>query len=198
MSEKTTAWSLVRMAAVLTLICTLVAALLSVVYGVTKEPYQNNLLETKQKAIASLYGMETVDTVALPVRGTEVEELYRVEKDGVMLGYCANVKSAGFGGDIDMMVAAGPDGKLRGVKIVAMSETPGLGSRVEEPQHLEQYRGYDVMMGSEMLDEQIDAVSGATISSKAVNQGVKMALEEIRMCFGDVVGFDANEGGSPE
>ncbi len=181
MAEKTTVASLARIAAVLTLICTLVAVLLSVVYAVTDDVYQKNLLETKQQAIASLFELDTVATEALPTEGFAVEELYRVSRDGAVLGYCANVKSAGFGGDIDMMVAISPDGALLGVKIVAMAETPGLGSRAGEDEHLDQYKGTFAYGDDEYLTlgEHVDAISGATISSEAVNAGVNAALEAL-------------------
>lgn len=178
MAEKTTFASLARMAAVLTLICTLVALLLSVVYGVTDDVYQQNLRKTKQAAIASLFELETVMAEPLPTDGFDVEELYRITENGQVLGLCANVKSAGFGGDIDMMVAVDASGRLLGVKIVAMSETPGLGSRAGEEAHLSQYGGLGTYGNDEYvtLGEQVDAISGATISSRAVNAGVNRAL----------------------
>lgn len=181
MAKKMSVAPLARMAAVLTLICTLVAVLLSVVYALTDDVYQKNLLETKQKAIASLFALETVETEALSTESFAVEELYRVNRDGALLGYCANVKSAGFGGDIDMMVAVSPDGALLGVKIVAMAETPGLGSRAGEDEHLDQYKGRFTYGDQEYLTlgEHVDAISGATISSKAVHVGVNAALEAL-------------------
>ena len=178
------------MVIVLTVICTLVSALLAGVYALTNDLYESNVLFAKQSAIAALYGHEQVETEALPAGG-EVEELYRVSLDGQLLGYCVNVKSAGFGGNIDMMVAADADGRLLGVRIVSMSETPGVGSRVEDEAHLGQYRGLDVQ-DDVVLGKQVDAVSSATISSKAVNEGVRRALGEIRALFG------AQEEGSPE
>ena len=182
MAERSTFSALARIAAALMLICTLVAALLSFVYSATNEQYEQNMLNAKRAAIAALFDCETVETEALSTEGFEVEELYRVSKNGALLGFCANVKSAGFGGDIDMMVAMGPSGEMLGVKIVSMSETPGLGSRVGEDEHLSQYRGdfgygYD---GGLTLGEHVDAITGATISSRAVNEGVNRALEALR------------------
>ena len=190
-----------RIAAVLTLICTLVAALLSFVYSATNDQYEQNMLNAKREAIASLYGLDEVDTESLSVAGDAVKELYLVSANGRVLGCCANVKSVGFGGEIDMMVAADADGKLRGVRIVTMSETPGLGSRVGEQDYLGQYEGIDVVdvaIGNATLDEQVDAISGATISSKAVKNGVNLALEEIQRYYGIVTGFGTNEGGDSE
>ena len=181
MAEKSMLSTVARIAAVLTLICTLVAALLSFVYSATNDQYEQNMLNAKREAIASLFDREIITTEELPTDDFEVEELYRVSEGGVLIGFCANVKSAGFGGNIDMMVAVDPSGAMLGVKIVSMSETPGLGSRVGEEEHLEQYRGdfwygYD---GGLTLGEDIDAISGATISSKAVNEGVNRALDAL-------------------
>ena len=178
MAEKTKATSLVRIAAVLTLICTLVALLLSGVYGLTNEIYGQNILRVKQEAVAALFGLETVTTEALSTEGFAIEEAYRVSDNGALLGYCANVKSAGFGGDIDMMVAIDPSGAMLGVQIVSMSETPGLGSRTGEAAHLDQYKGA-MSDGTLVLGEDVDAISGATISSKAVHAGVNAALEAL-------------------
>jgi electron transport complex protein RnfG len=80
-----------------------------------------------------------------------------------------------------MMVATQPSGEMLGVKIVSMSETPGLGSRVGADEHLSQYQG-DFWYGHDKdltLGEDIDAISGATISSRAVNEGVNRALEAL-------------------
>lgn len=181
MAEKTKTVSLVRIAAVLTLISTLVALLLSGVYAMTNEIYEQNILRVKQEAVAALFDLETVETETLPTDGFAVEELYRVSEGGALLGFCANVKSAGFGGDINMMVAVDPGGTMLGVRIVSMSETPGLGSRAGEDAHLEQYSGLDAYGSGELvtLGEQVDAISGATVSSRAVNAGVNAALKAL-------------------
>lgn len=179
MAEKNNVLSLVRIVAVLTLICTLVALLLSGVYAMTNEVYEQNILRVKQAAIAALFDLETVETEALDLTlDMEIEEAYRVTDSGVLLGYCANVKSAGFGGDIDMMVAIDPNGTVLGVKIVSMSETPGLGSRVGTAAHLSQYEGIGAS-DAPVLGEDVDAVSGATVSSRAVNAGVNRALRAL-------------------
>ncbi len=179
MDNKKPGAELFRIASVLTLICTLVATLIAVVYALTDDVYQANLMATKQAAIAGLFEQDTVDCERLPAQQNEPQELYRVTKNGELLGFCANVQSAGFGGDIDMMVALSPAGVMLGVDIVAMSETPGLGSRVGEVDHLAQYQGLDVYTDPPVLGENVDAISGATISSKAVLAGVNTALDAL-------------------
>ena len=174
---------ILRIALSLLIICTVVSAVVSAVHGLTYEKYQQNLLEQKRTAISALFGGTAVDCEELATEGDSVEELYRVRRDGNVVGYCANVKSAGFGGDIDMMVAISPDGELLGVRIVSMSETPGLGSRAGEEDYLSQYEQM-TFPGSHahedlVLGEDVDAISGATISSRAVLSGVNAALDAL-------------------
>lgn len=174
---------LLRIAFSLLIICTVVSAVVSTVYAFTHEKYLQNLLEQKQNAISSLFDGAQVECEPLPTEGTQVEELYRVLSNGSIVGYCANVKSSGFGGDINMMIAISPDGSMRGVKIVSMSETPGLGSRTGEEEYLSQYAN-QTFYGSHnheplVLGEDIDAISGATISSRAVLSGVNTALDAL-------------------
>ena len=166
-----------RISGVLTLICTLVAALISVVFALTDDVYQANLLATKQASISALFEQQKVECENLPCARESVQEVYRVTRNGELLGFCANVSSSGFGGEVNMMVAVAPDGRLLGVDIVAMSETPGLGSRVGEEEYLSQYQGLNAY-GSP-LDESVDAISGATISSRAVMTGVQTALDAL-------------------
>ena len=100
--------------------------------------------------------------------------MYEVLEGDRVVGYCVELASPGFGGDISMTVGFEADGRILGVSIVSLSETPGLGSRVQEAAYLDQYRGQS---GPLTLGEDIDAIAGATISSRAVTDGVNRAVE---------------------
>ena len=98
------------------------------------------------------------------------------DADGNVFGYAVSVSPSGFGGNIDMIVGIGTDGKITGVNITALSETPGLGSRVNDANYLSQYNGTG---GKLALGSDIDAISGATISSRSVLAGVNRALAAV-------------------
>jgi electron transport complex protein RnfG len=68
---------------------------------------------------------------------------------------------------------------LIGVEIISLSETPGLGSRVDDAEYLAQYSGMSVNKVP-ALGEDVDAISGATISSRAVLSGVQKALNALK------------------
>ncbi len=179
MMKKSSALEIIRISAVLTVICLCVSLVVSLVYGATHERYMANLQAQKDEAISSLFDGKDITTEALPLGDAAVQELYRVGLEGETIGYCANVAAAGFGGNIEMMVAVTPGGKLIGVDIIALSETPGLGSRVDDAEYLSQYAGASVR-DDLALGENIDAISGATISSRAVLAGVKQAMEALK------------------
>ena len=83
-----------------------------------------------------------------------------------------------------MVVGISADHKIVGVSITALSETPGLGSRVADRSYLDGYAG---LYGMIKLGDGIDAISGATISSRSVLTGVNRALEAVsgRSAFAD-------------
>ena len=100
------------------------------------------------------------------------------DAQGKTVGYCIKVEPSGFGGKISMMVGIGTDGEIQGVKITSMSETPGLGAKADD-NWLSQFTGkkanISVIKSGTAKDSEINAISGATITSKAVAEGVNIA-----------------------
>lgn len=157
----------------LLLICAIVAGVISFVYSLTYEQYGQNIRESKSRAVGEIFGLSSPVCEELTGDGVS-DTVYRVLENGALVGYCVEVKSVGFGGDIEMTVGYAPDGKILGVSIVSLSETPGLGARISESAFLSQYEG---KQGTLTLGEDVDAISGATISSRAVTEGVNRATE---------------------
>lgn len=101
----------------------------------------------------------------------EITAAYRAEKDGVFVGYCFDVTVKGYN-EIQMIVGVFADGSVAGVKILAQTETPGIGSKVvdESGAYLPQF----VNLPSSGIDSVV-AISGATLSSEGVRDGVRVA-----------------------
>ena len=165
----------------LAVICMAVGLLLSTVHGLTGEKIEENLKAAERSAIAEVYGLSgerasEVEYTALDGCPDGVNAVYAVKTGGTDAGYCVSVSPNGFGGNIDMVVGVGADGKIVGVAIVALSETPGLGSRVDDPAYLSGYNGKGRGL---VLKKDVDAISGATISSRSVLTGVNRATEAL-------------------
>ena len=164
----------------LLLICAVVAGIVSLVYSVTKPKAEENLRATKSAAIAEIFG---TNDLTFEESATDAG-FYTVHygEGHTAIGYCVESTSGGFGGDLTLMVGFDPDGTIKGVSVVSHSETPGLGARVKtDADYLTQYNGKS---GKLTLKKDggndVDAISGATISSRAVLTAVNAATERLQ------------------
>ena len=92
-------------------------------------------------------------------------------------GYVVQVAPSGFGGNLDIMVGVGTDGTCTGVSIISHSETSGLGANATKPAFRDQFVGKSGTVAVEKDGGDIVALTGATITSRAVSEGVTAALE---------------------
>ena len=112
-----------------------------------------------------------------------VNEVY-VARDtaNVIIGHCIKVSPLGFGGEIQIVVGIDNENKATGADIVAMSETQGLGTKAKDKQFLNQFSNktgvIKVVTGEANAEEnEISAITGATVTSKAVAAGIQSALD---------------------
>jgi electron transport complex protein RnfG len=144
--------------------------MLAVVNAVTKETIDENTAKEKTEAISRIFG--EIDDASLVE--DQDHELYLVTKDAEVLGYTVTVKPQGYGGEIEMLVGLTPDKKVAGIQIISMSETPGVGSKIKsDPNFLTQFTGRGEVF---TIGENVDAISGASISSRAATAGINEAL----------------------
>lgn len=169
----------------LLLICAIVAAVVAGVYTLTEQKYNENMKEQKRIAIESIF-YEGIEVIEL-TDGSDTP-VYRVEKDGSTVGYCVEITTKGYGGDIQLMVGYEADQTIRGISVVSHSETPGLGDKITGDDYRNQYVGKSGTLTLGDAEDQIDAISGATYSSKYVLQGVNDATAALNEVLGKEAG----------
>ena len=115
--------------------------------------------------------------------GGSVTEAYAVEAGGAAAGYALKVVASGSQGSIEMMVGLDTEGVVTGVSVVKNSETAGIGSKVMENEPntkgvgvLDQFIGKSAADGTLNVGSNVDAITGATVSTKGVTAGVNTAL----------------------
>ena len=163
----------IRITCSLLTICAVVALLLAAVNIFTRDIIAVNAQKEREKAVADIYPAMTAMEAQTKEWADGVNTVYAVYENEACIGYAVDLNSRGFGGDINMIVGIGADGTVAGVRVIAHSETPGLGSKATLADYLQNYIG----VGEQLtIKQDIDAVSGATISSKAVLAGVNLAL----------------------
>lgn len=180
----------VQLGGILCAITLVVALALGAVNAVTAGPIaEQNAQKIKDSLENVMPGAEseqidvpegtTVTTETKNATSVTILSAYKMTKDGADAGYCVEVGPTGFGGAVDTMVGIDSDGKVTGISVIsAASETPGLGARSTEPEFQAQFAdqvGTEVAVAKD--GGSIDALTGATITSRAVSEGVVAAAQ---------------------
>ena len=181
---------ILKVAGTLTAICLVVSALLGGVNAITADRIAAIKAENTRIALEAVQPgctFETIDlsdalTDAAKAQGAKLAAAYQASNGSEDAGYAVEVVASGSQGDIDMIVGVDSDGTVTGVSIVDNKETAGIGSKVmgNEPLPsgtgvLDQFVGASGA-GSLVVKKNVDAISGATVSSKGVTKGVNAAL----------------------
>ncbi|MBN2120866.1 MAG: RnfABCDGE type electron transport complex subunit G [Candidatus Omnitrophica bacterium] len=165
---------------VLTSVSVFSAGILSLADLISKEKILENQAKAVNEAIAAI--------VPEAERIEEEEHIYRVfDKKSRLLGYIFLAEGQGYQGKIKMICGISPSlDKLLGIEILESQETPGLGARIAEGGFKDQFKGLNVLNPITYLkskpteDSQIQAITGATVSSRSVVSIINNRVEEIR------------------
>jgi electron transport complex protein RnfG len=162
-----------RLALTLALFCIVAAGALALVYILTSPLIKAN---AERSFIESLKSVLPADDFKLIKEGEAV--VYTGTKGGQLIGHAVKVAPRGYSGAIELLVGIDRQGKVSGVKVLQQKETPGLGTNVVKPDWLKQFLVKPPTAGFEVKKD-IQAVAGATISSRAVVSGVNQALRAL-------------------
>jgi len=105
-----------------------------------------------------------------------------LDEDGSVIAYIVEVEPKGYGGAIDMLVAVTPDGAVSNFEIVSADETPGLGTKAAESPFKDQFSGKtseELQLTKDSSEGTVEAITGATITSRAVTKGMKQAVDRV-------------------
>ena len=164
---------------VIAAICT---ALLAGTNLLTKDKIAGIAVQTEMKAKSAVFEDAKTFSEEKNVSTNDKEYVYydALDEKGNVIGYVFSVTVKSYGGDLSAMVGiSAKTNKITGVEITAISDTPGLGMKVDSKDFLSQYvdRGGNIGVNkNEKTDTEIQAISGATISSKAVTDAVNQAF----------------------
>lgn len=175
MKTESTVHFVLRVALTLLIITAITAAALAGVNALTEDRIAAVKEENTRKAIEAVLPGGGEEIPFTDSTGT-VTKVYASDS-----GYAVEVTPAGFGGTVDMMVGIDREGKVLGVRIISHSETPGLGaSAAAENAAGEDFRGQFIGLSGTLAVTKdgggIDALTGATVTSRAVTSGVNAAL----------------------
>jgi len=180
--------SLRNMLLSLTLISLGASAALGFVYELTKDPIEASKLRKKIEAIKLVVpefnNNPDEEMYMLPTGEGDSLEVYPAKIDGKLTGYAVKTYSNdGFSGYIGIMAGFNPDGSIYNVSVLEHKETPGLGTKMTDPEFNDQFRGKNPGEFSLKVKKDgghVDAITAATISSRAFCDAVARAYNTLR------------------
>ena len=165
----------------LLLICVVVTALLGLTNSVTAPQIDKLALETQEAAKKEVLAdaASFSEEKQTEKDGETYPYFEGLSDSGEVLGYVFQTSAKGYGGDISVMVGIYTDGTVAGVSILSIRETAGLGMNAKNESFLNQFLGKSGTIGVQKngaSDTEIQALTGATITSKAMASAVNQAL----------------------
>ena len=187
---------MLKNAGILIAITVIAGFILGAVYQITKEPIaqaeEKAAMEAYKEVFADASDFTETEVSAESVLAeggygaTDIDKVLEAKgTDGTLLGYVLVITNhEGYGGDIQFTLGISADGTTNGISILSISETPGLGMEAENVLK-PQFAGKNVEQfiytkTGAVSEEQIDAISGATITTNAVTNGVNAGLYYFR------------------
>ena len=193
--------NIIKNTAILTAITLVAGILLGFVYDITKEPIALAKEKAKNEAYqavmqeADTFEALEVEAIELGDNGCVIDEVVTAKAGDEVKGYVVTTTSSeGYGGNIQVSVGIAADGTVKGIEMLAISETAGLGMNANTPEFKGQYAdvltdAFVVTKTGAAAENEIDAISGATITSNAVTNAVNSAVKY----FNEVLGGSVNE-----
>ncbi len=201
MKKKDDVWGMLKEAGILLAITLILGVVLGWVHELTKEPIRLQRERAVREACEAAFPLSAGEgelsfqqtgyvqdealTAELAAQGVSIGEVYAVTGSGEPRGFVVESTSRnGYGGDIVLYVGIAADGTVRGVSILELSETAGLGMKAPEvlaPQFAgKQAESFVYVKGGAAADSEVDAITGATVTTSAVVEAVNGALRTVR------------------
>jgi Na+-translocating ferredoxin:NAD+ oxidoreductase subunit G len=162
--------------AILTFISLIAALMLALTNSVTVGPIAAASAKAADEARVSV--LPAAETFEALTGDSAVDALYRGLAGGATVGYTATITANGYGGPVEVTVGIDVNGAITGLNVGGskFAETAGLGAKAKEPAFTGQFIGKQPPL---TLKQDVDAISGATITSAAVTNAVNTAAQAV-------------------
>ncbi|MBQ9945103.1 MAG: RnfABCDGE type electron transport complex subunit G [Clostridia bacterium] len=181
--NKSDVFKILKTALSLFLICAVAAGILAFINSVTSP-----IIETNDQKAADESRLQVLpEAKEFQLKENEGKAYYEGLSDGNTVGFVFTTESAGYGGAVRIMTGIDSEGKVTGISILSINETPGLGMNAKKNSFLSQYVGsegpFTVIKNDKPEENEILAITSATITTNAVTKAVneaKALFEEVK------------------
>ena len=171
--------NILKLSAVLLIIAAISGVTLGVIYTITKEPIAKQVKLEEEKALKAIFPKATSFNLTT---GKDSYTYYEVYTKNKLIGYTIDASGQGFSSIIRIKIGLNPDKEtIKDIKIIKQGETPGLGTRVEGTKFTDQFMNKtlkQILLKKDSNKGTIDALTGATISSRTVSKAMQKSITE--------------------
>lgn len=186
--------TIVQMVVVLLLIAVICSAGVAAIYDATKDTIAQQKAEKEQASLKLVLPEHdndpTKETVTITLSGTEYL-CYVAKKGGQPVGYAVKAGNMnGYNGHVEVLTGFLPDGTIINTQATVLAETPGLGQKAIEPKYHDQFNGKNpnaFRLTVKKDGGDVDAISAATITSRAYAHAVQTAYDALMTHLGKPV-----------
>jgi Na+-translocating ferredoxin:NAD+ oxidoreductase subunit G len=176
-------YEIIRLGVILFIITAIAGLILGGANEITKASIEKQTITENNNAMReTLPKAESFKKLNISADNKIVKEVNEGFIGTSLVGYTIKVVPKGYNGNLEIVVGISLAGKVEGIKIIAQNETPGLGANSVKPSFSGQFKGkaltpkLQVVKTPASKPNEIDAITGATITSKAVTLGVNEAI----------------------
>lgn len=173
-----------KLGAILFLIIAICTGALSVVNQVTEPVIAMNEVQTEENEMKALLSEASTFELVDEIGKEDIEKVYIGKNETASVGYIIRMSPNGYGGAINLLVAFDKEKHVKGMSILGHSETPGFGANAEKPSFKEQFIDLSVPISvtkTEPKENEIQAITGATITSEAITNAINEAGDYIQL-----------------
>ena len=168
--------NILKLSASLLIIAAISGTILGIIYTVTKEPIAKRVKLEEEKALKNIFPEATSFNL---ITGKDNYTYYKVYVKNKLIGYAIDASGKGFASTIKIKVGMNLNKTIKAIRITSQNETPGLGTRVEGTKFTDQFTNKtlkQILLKKDSSKGTIDALTGATISSRAVSKAMQKSI----------------------
>lgn len=179
----------IKLGLILFIIAAFSGGILSYTNSLTKPIIDEREYEETQAAFKELIPdadsfdeLDAAKLESLKSENKKIQDIYEAKKDGSVIGYTFKTAGSGYGGDVVILTGVAED-KITKILVLSHKETPSLGDRIEHDEFKDQFvdidASQDLVLSKSASGEEIQAISGSTISSRATVEAVNQAIDTL-------------------
>lgn len=173
-----------KLGVILFLIIAICTGALSVINQITEPVIAMNEVQTEENEMKALLEEALTFQLVDEIGAQNIEKVYIGKNDKSSVGYIVRMAPNGYGGPIKLLIALDKDYQVKGISILEHSETPGFGANAEKASFKDQFINLSLPISvtkTEPKENEIQAITGATITSEAITNAVNEAGDYIKL-----------------